>query len=355
MKKLLLLSFVALSIGADAQITITTADIATPTKVIYQANDTMPTISVGSPGTGLNWNMVALNNHTEDTMTFLPYSAAPNPKFSTANLLVKQGWQAAYAYAINNASGLTILGNSGTADFGAGPSQINQINSPVEILTNFPSTYNSNFTNDYVQRATFFFGVDPGLGVVIDSLRTTSAVHKTVVYDGWGTITTPLGSYSALRAKEIIVKHDTTDAYIGFAGWQNAMVVSADSSASYVWWANSIGFPLVQARMDSLGAVTEVQWLLALPTPVGINEFTAAATVNVYPNPAQDQINFATDAKSVKTIQVYDLTGRQVDAFSVTSDISTIITSNYANGAYSYDVIGRDNTVLGRGKFAIAK
>lgn len=355
MKKLLLLSLIGLSINANAQITITSADIATPTKVIFQADDTMPTISVGSPGTGLTWNFSSLSNDSPDTLTFRPYSDAPNASFTSANLLVQQGSQPLYSYAVNSSSSLVNLGVNGTINFDGTPTQYKSTNSPAETLALFPMMYTNNFTNDFVTTI-YPFGVNIPYGpFTIDSLRSKSTVHKTGLVDAWGTLTTPLGTYNVLRVKEIIVKHDTTDAYIAaVGGWQNGIVTGADSSASYVWWANGIGFPLVQARMDSLGNVRNVEWLQALPMAVGVNELSAAA-INVYPNPAQEQINFATDAKIVKAVQVYDVTGRQVVSFTVNSDISTINTSNYANGTYSYEVIGKDNTVVNRGKFAVAK
>lgn len=356
MKKLLLFSSIGLSLATNAQITITTADIATPTKIILQGNDTIPAISIGSPGTGMTWNMASLSNDKTDTITFLPYSAAPNPKFSAANLLAKFGWRNIYAYLINNSSGLTSLGNGGISDFGGGPGEFTQINTPSDIIANFPATYNSSYTNDHIQYTKFFFGFDPGAGFVIDSMRTKSVIHKTVVYDAWGSVTTPLGTYNALRAKEIIVKHDTTDAYVtAFGGWQNGIATKADSAASYVWWANGVGFPLVTARMDSLGNVKTVEWLQALPMTVGINEFTAAVSVNVYPNPAQYELNIAANSISVKTVQIYNIAGKQVDAFEVSEDISVLNTSSYANGIYTYKLIGRDNSVVNRGKFSVAK
>jgi hypothetical protein len=357
MKKILLFSFFGSGIlMTDAQITLTTADIASPTKVIRQANDTIPTVSIGSAGTSQTWNMAALSNDREDTLTFYPYSTAPNPKFAAANIAVKFGWQNTYAYLNNNASNVTILGSGSLTNFGGGPSQVNQINSPGEILANWPATYGSNFTNNFNTKSTFYYGVDPGIGAPIDSLRTHGKKKKTVIFDAWGTISTPLGVYPALRAKQTVVTHDTTDAFITIlGGWQNNIGTSADSTVSYSWWSNGIGFPLVELTLDSTAAVVSATWLQALPTTAGINEYTGAVEVNVFPNPAQNEVNFMVDPKVAKTVEIFDVTGRKVETFSVNADLSTINTSAYANGAYTYLVSGKDNTVLTRGKFSVAK
>ena len=98
-KSLLLLSSFGLCItAAHAQITITSADVAVPPKMILQANDTMPVVSAGGAGAGQTWNMSALHTGSVDTLNFMPYGWAPNPSFSTANIVVQQGSSAAYSY-----------------------------------------------------------------------------------------------------------------------------------------------------------------------------------------------------------------------------------------------------------------
>jgi hypothetical protein len=117
MKKLLLFSFIGFTVNANSQITITTADVVVPTKSLVQANDTMPVISVGSPGAGITWNMSSLNSHSLDTAVFRPYSAAPNPSFATSNLLLQQSNPDINVYLNNSASGLINLGFNGIIDF----------------------------------------------------------------------------------------------------------------------------------------------------------------------------------------------------------------------------------------------
>lgn len=358
MKKSLLIisAFVFGALSVKAQITITTADVATPTKIIYQANDTLltsPTI-IGSFGTSQTWNMSSLNNNTTDTMTFISYAWAPDTNFSTSNLVVKQGWQNNFTYLTNSASGLTNLGSKANTDFGGGPSTVRQINSPSEILMNFPGTYLIAYTNNYITTTPpFYFGIDPGIGFVVDSVRQKSDVKKTVLVDAWGSLTSPLGTFNVLRSEETIVRHDTIDAYI-FGSWNDAVITQADSTTGYSWWANGVGFPLVSIKLDSLSNIKQTQWLLALPS-VGINEYTAPTQVNIYPNPAQNEITFAVEASKVISIQVFDIAGRMIDSYPVSGALASINTSDFANGIYTYALVGLDNAILNRGKFTVAK
>lgn len=361
MKKTLLFTTTLLvgALASNAQITVTSADIASPITVIQQAQDTMPTVTVGSSGISQTWNMSALNTHTTDTLNFISPTWAPAAaQFPTANLSIQfAGFgQNAYVYATNTASSMTILGQSAVQDFGGGPIAVVQKNTPAEILTNFPSTYLSNFTQNYVTDGTFYLGIDPGIGFVIDSIRQKSSITKYSNVDAWGTITTPLiSAVPCLRYYSTKHNTDSLFAYATLLGGWAFIQETIDSSKSYSWWANGIGFPLVELNTNwAADTVTSASWLKATPA-AGINDYTALATVNVYPNPAQNEITFDVDASKVSAIQVYDVTGRMVGTFPVSSATTKIDVASFANGMYSYLLIDRDDQLVNRGKFAVAK
>ncbi len=356
-KQLLLLSTAFFALSVSAQISITTSDIATIGKTIFQRNDTMPTVNIGNSGTSQTWNLSALNNHTQDTMHFVSPVGVPGASsFPTANLVIKmkQQGQNTNVFAVNNSSSLTALGIQATLDIAGNPATGVIKNNPAEIITNFPSTYNSNFNNTYVSKGSFYYGYDPGIGFTIDSFKIVSNVTKTVTFDGWGSVTTPLGTYNALRVETLKWNTDSLFAYNSFTGWFDVQQ-TMDSSKTYDWWANGIGFNLASITVDW---VTEnamsATWLPSLPI-VGINEHVNAEAINVYPNPAQDVITFNLDASKAQTIQIYDITGKMVNAYSVSVNNQQIDVSTLANGIYTYSIVGKNNSVLNRGKFTVAK
>ncbi len=365
MKKQLLF-MVACSLAAltaSAQITITTADIETPNHVVYQANDTLPTISIGNASaTTQTWTMTGLAQSTKDTLNFIPYAWQPNANFPTSNVVIKQGSANQYAFALNDANGFSILGNGGTANIMGANVNLNQIYTPSEKLATFPFTLNSSVANNYRTYAKFFFGQTItylGNPIQVDSIKEHSTVNKTILVDAFGSLTTPLGTFNVIRSKETKITHDTIDGFIVlstmpyFGMWQNAAYTTLDTAVTYTWWANGVGFPLVKANVDLLGNVKSVSWLLQTPS-LGINEYSSGAE-NVYPNPAQNEINFVADAAKQKSIQVFDITGRLVDTFLITENVTTLNTSAYANGLYTYSILGKDNSIISRGKFSIAK
>ena len=107
-------------------------------------------------------------------------------------------------------------------------------------------------------------------------------------------------------------------------------------------------------KLDSLGGVKSVTWLLANPV-AGINEYTAPEAVNVYPNPAQNEINFAMETSKAAEVKVYDVTGRLIGTYAINGNNAKLDVSNLANGAYTFALSGKDGAILNRGKFTVAK
>ncbi len=359
MKKSLLIitSFCIGILNASAQITITTADMPVPSKVIYQANDTMPTISIGAAGVAQTWNFTAVVQHTIDTSTVLPYAASPNPNFPTANLAIQQGSQDFYGYVLNSSSSMTFLGAGGMADIQGNQIPINLISTPAEILFNFPTVYNSSFTNNYSTSAKFYFGQTVPPGVTVDSIHQRSTVQKTILVDAWGTLTTPLagGPYNVLRTKETKITNDTLRAYF-FGDWNDipgGAGISSDSIVTYSWWANGIGAALATATMDdSAGVVINFKWLTAPPAnpPLSVNASsvnvtceglcngtaTAIANFGVAPytyswttSPAQDSVTAINLCAGTYSVIVTDSVNAQaVTLVTITAPSQPVITAN---------------------------
>ena len=347
-------------LSASAQISITTADVALPGQVVHQASDTLPTISVGTASASSQvWNFSSLAQHVHDTLSFMSYASVPNSNFTSSNLVIKQGWRANYGYAINSTSSVEQLGVSGIPYILGYYVPVTQITTPAETLATFPFTYNSTFTNTYRSKAKFHYGhVPAGAPITVDSIRDHSTTKKTVVVDAWGTLTTPIGTYNVIRSKEKKIIHDTVDVFYTLlftSSWHNNYQNTTDSTTTYNWWANGLGYILATATMDSTSGtiVRRVDWSLSAPVGVGVPELTIPNSELVYPNPAENEINFIADATNQKAIQIFDIAGRLIDTITVTNNQTIINTSGYSNGMYMYNVIGKDNSILTKGKFAI--
>ena len=299
-KPLLVVTSICISVlSVNAQITINAGDMPTPFKIFYQANDTLPTVSVGNAGPNQTWTMTSLAQHTIDTSNTMSYFYAPNAVFSTANLAIKRSYQENYGYFINSASSLMYLGGAAVINIQGTPTHINQVNTPAETAFQFPTAYNSTYNTNYFVKAKFYYGHTIS-GFMVDSILQKSGVQKTFLTDAWGTITTPLagGAQNVLRIKETKISHDTTQAFV-FGSWMDVPGgITFDTTITYNWWANGIGVPIATAILDSTGAVSNVQWLKSIPV-VGIDESTPDNTISIYPNPATNQITVQFDASTL--------------------------------------------------------
>lgn len=385
MKKYSLLFLVSFFVwDLQAQITITTADIATPGKIIYRANDTLPTITVGAAGTSQTWNFLgSLNANTIDTLTFMPLIDAANYiDFPATNVIFPLNLNGDLSYADNNSADLSILAVSDNRILFPGGSRetIVTTNTPPEKVLQFPETYNSSFTAFHKSFTQYFYGsvppsfhpstdnsksFDPSQSFagsvarecgMSDSLREKRSFDKTVLADAWGSLTTAAGTFDVLRIKETKISHDTIEAHDALLFAWFYYKLYSDSITTYYWYANGIGVPLVTATMDSTGNVSNIKWLTAMPTALGINEITNVSNVLVYPNPAQNNIGFHFQSSDkIISIEVFDITGRMIRSYPVSGDQTTLNIPEYPNGMYTYALVGKGKSVVERGKFSVAK
>lgn len=89
---------------------------------------------------------------------------------------------------------------------------------------------------------------------------------------------------------------------------------------------------------------------------LGQEELVQAASTSfkAYPNPAENLINFEINSE-VKTIAIFDYTGKMISHLDAKSEIETLDVSNYAKGIYFYKMISNEGRVLHTSKFMVAK
>lgn len=160
--------------------------------------------------------------------------------------------------------------------------------------TAVPVTYASKAQQDVIYRFPLVYG---GVATIGNSLLTTPMAlasngyfsqrrQRTVQADGWGTLTTPFGTFAALRVVTTLLDHDSLA--LGGAAGQSATLPVV---RTYEWLANGVHVPLLAISSTTVAGrevVVSVEYrdvfrrfvrLAALaPTP--------GAGVEVYPNPS---------------------------------------------------------------------
>ncbi|MCD6065587.1 MAG: hypothetical protein K0S33_413 [Bacteroidetes bacterium] len=343
-KRLLLLLTISGFYGANAQITITQADIALPGNTMYRGIDTTFTENpIGPAGSNVIWDFSGLLDDQADTVYFVDPATLPNGgQFPSANLGIIITGQGT-AYAINDAASLRIIGQE--ANFQG--QNIAASTNPAELITKFPATFISNWTNNPVTASPAIpIAIFPGF----DSARVTISKSKNVIVDAWGSLTTPMGTFNVIRQKEDVTTDQDVEAHSSFLGW-NSVQNTSEHIISYYYWANGIGFPVMQADSLDDGTVN-VTWLI-MP-PVGIKEATAKQDARVFPNPANESVYIMLDENNGVTIAVYDVQGKLVQQTEAKGAIAQLNTIDLEKGLYTYKV-SSSKGLVSTGKFVIAR
>ena len=348
MKKLFCLLVVSgLATTSNAQITITQVDMPSVGSVVVQAFDSTSFLNAGSGGVNQTWNFSSLQNHGEDTITFTNPSWTPYGSFfsgSNLAILTADQYDTSCTYLTVNSTGLSFDGQMSSFNQGGAVQFI-----PGVKFIGLPATYQSSYNGS----SSFDFSA--AIDSMGDSVRFKEIYNYDSEIDGWGSVTTPLGSFNSLRQHFSIDRIDSSWAYTSFTGWQ-FYGVDTNSSDEYRWWANNVKFPIVEMTIDGNGNLDgEIAWLKVQPTQSGIYETSSMADVSLFPNPAANEINIISTVSKANSVIILDGIGRQMNKISLENLSLKINTADYSNGIYLYQISDKDGIILDKGRFVVNK
>lgn len=91
---------------------------------------------------------------------------------------------------------------------------------------------------------------------------------------------------------------------------------------------------------------------ISIPSSLSKN-YTAAASLKVYPNPAKEVLNFFMDYDKALTVTLLDITGKHLEVSPFWLKQTSINVSNYYLGVYMYQISGENGEIIKTGKFAV--
>ena len=269
-------------------------------------------INQGNAGANQTWNFSALQPEAGTTATqqvFVspvgtPYAA----QFPLANIVAKTNEDTAvYAYYRKEANQFSILGG-GSIDF------LQEYTDP-DVLLKTPLAINGSYTEAFAFQ--------------LAALGFQSVGSHTVTYDGYGTLTTPLGTFAnAIRLKQVSMQEDSafldggiefisqteTTTYEWFVANQVGVVISISYSSS----SSETRIPGFDTLFAENPAIKSVTYLAGTTTGV-FNAPTALSGLSITalgPNPTVDQLtlrfNAETSGQALRLL-ITDATGKEVD------------------------------------------
>lgn len=214
-----------------------------------------------------------------------------------------------------------------------------RFNAP-DILYTFPMNYESSFSSD----ADLSFAL-PDIGyLAIDRNRQN-------LVDGWGNVTTPFGSFNALRLKSEIFEVDSI--YIDSIG-QGFRLERVYTE--YKWIAKNQKIPILTVIDDQLLGTTVIYRDSIRDLTVGFNaKEEASYDLRVYPNPVNEALNVSFCAnKTPMALRIVSMDGNEV--FYKALDLSNENCQNFSlnlpmgikPGIYLVQLINRDALITRR-------
>lgn len=306
MKTLLLTTFGAalLTTGALGQITITAADFADAGDNSFISQALEPGIDVSTTGPNSVWDYSYLTPSDQVYKEYTSMSQASGLTTITFGSFAPTRYQASY---FTEATNLPIdqittflpipleniyqfyrKTNDSITSVGyamqVSGQQIPAKSDTIETKYKFPLNYlDEHFSRGYT---------DLDLSPIYDAAWIQHRTHSSFV-DGWGQITTPYGTFQAIRVQHFVTETDS----INFQG--NWYGIPVPDSYEYEWLAAGQDEPILRIRTSDLAGsevVTSVEYKDYFQPTLATSQLEMPE-VSVFPNPSSEMvhINFSTE------------------------------------------------------------
>ncbi len=315
--RLLSLILSCLFLNASAQISVNQNDMPSPgdsVRVSFASG--VGSIIYSLSGANYIWDFSSLVANAQQEYRFNSPTALPFNFLSTL------------AFLNPSPDSLPVIGNipSNFTDYfknGSSGYRQNGLSFEYTPLTTFtiPVLYTS---SDYVYRFPLNFGdADTSDGAYAINFPPLpyigQTIHRESTVDGWGTIITPLDTFSVLRMISYVQKTDTIslDSVTGF-------IIPRPLEVQYKWIANGQKIPVLEIDCQVIASnevITNVIYQDNYDSTlfqVNVTEILPSlSNATIYPNPTAENcyLNFSSNSLVQVNVSLFDISGREVRVF----------------------------------------
>ncbi len=149
--------------------------------------------------------------------------------------------------------------------------------------------------------------------------------------DGWGTITTPYGTFSALRIHHIINENDSV--YLTVSGTGFWIPLPIPTAHEYEWRALEEKEPVMRIKTTEIAGQQGVTSIEYRDNYNGLGIDESSLTVAIGPNPVMDQLSIQSSS-SISDLMVIDASGKiiktlKLHANEIDWSLSELESGNY--------------------------
>jgi PKD repeat protein len=244
MKIKLLITLLLTSIYVKAQINIINSDMPRVNDTLRYSNSNLLVSSAPFALTGANytWNFANLSIENQEVQRYFAPTATPYIlQFFQASYGIPEGNLAlgpigggaasnVFSFYRANAQANVIVGRGATLQ----SLPLGIVYSSRDTVFKYPLNYQDAYSGNYAGEASF-----QGLGAL------KQVGSRNTIVDGWGTITTPYGTFTCLRVKSTIVGTDS----IVFGGFG---IPIPSERTEYTWLAKGEKYPILEVVVNNL-------------------------------------------------------------------------------------------------------
>lgn len=250
-------------------------------------------VSPGGSGANQNWDFTALAGASGELYSaVLPSATAYASTFPNSNLVLTNAGQTSMRYFGLTSTSMDLQGAyTGVTLFP---------NSDPEIILRYPFTMGSTSTDNWA-------------GTYTTSALTYRSGITTVTADAYGTMVTPAGTFTnCLRVHMIEDYQDSLN-------FGSPFVITYYND-QYIWFQEGFHYFVASTfTLTSSSGLNSSGASYFSAGPVGIDPTQLdGATVQLYPNPATDQVTLALDLPTQKSVEVhiYNSSGQVVQTLA---------------------------------------
>ena len=232
MKQLSFLFLIIFPFFLQAQITLDDSDVPQAGDVLTTVNCDVPAnFDIGTAGANQTYDLSAMIPVDTSSVTFIsPSGTAGIGEFPNATLASETDGD--FVYYQKTSTELFLLGlYIDTSSNNSGQYFASKFNPPNKVFE-IPTTYNTSFTD--MSSIVITQEDNSGFG---DSIRLTNIFEDDVLFDGYGTVITPDGSFQGLRERNF----STTTSIIEILTGGNWVTFNTTTvvDTSYNWYSNN--------------------------------------------------------------------------------------------------------------------
>lgn len=346
MKQLVTIIFLLIIISTKAQLVLNKIDFATGGDTVRMSKALDFAIDYTTTGPNTTWNFSNLTPTSQVVKDFQTIGASPFLQFYFG-LFAPLKYQASYflenttlpiaqitqilPISIENVNQLTRRSNDSVTSIGysmtVSGTALPFKSDTIEKRYDFPVQFGTSFTS----RGYTFIDFNP----ILDAKWIQHRKRFSTV-DGYGMVTTPFGTFNALRIKHEIIETDSIYYVLPLIGglW---IPLSLPKSNEYEWWTNNQKEPILKITTNALASnetVTAIEYRdIYRGLDLGLTEQTIDFSIS--PNPVKDHTIIQCNSM-IESIQVIDEMGKVCSAIpNINTATYNLDLSSLKSGSYT--------------------